>query len=365
MITLGQTLKQARESRGITLNEVADITKISIRILRAIEDGDESALPPKTFLRGFIYSYASYLKLDTEQILAQFQSEMGSTRPEEPISEITPQSSSPANVEPTTKLRSVAAAALVAAIIAAIFLVKKTVDKYEKESIVVDSKPVLSADITATAPANSTPSPSFDLSPQISAEIQLPGQEPSPSPSPSQSPSPSPSPSTSTSPSPSPAFPLSPSPAPSSQAAPPVVPNLPSTQTPKISLIPTPVVTKTKEDAQPLVIPTPQSAPQATPTETRSPSPSPSPATTVDAATVELRSQELIVEALDGIQLEFSVDGAAAQQVALKAEQIFTIKGRKSIQIKISNGGAINLIHNGKDRGVPGDLGKALEVKFP
>ena len=184
MITLGQTLKQARESRGITLNEVADITKISIRILRAIEDGDESALPPKTFLRGFIYSYASYLKLDTEQILAQFQSEMGSTRPEEPISEITPQSSSPANVEPTTKLRSVAAAALVAAIIAAIFLVKKTVDKYEKESIVVDSKPVLSADITATAPANSTPSPSFDLSPQISAEIQLPGQEPSPSPSP-------------------------------------------------------------------------------------------------------------------------------------------------------------------------------------
>ncbi len=359
MITLGQTLKQARESRGITLNEVADITKISIRILRAIEDGDEAALPPKTFLRGFIYSYASYLKLDTEQILAQFHSEMGSTRPEEPISEITPQSSSPANVEPTTKLRSVAAAALVAAIIAAIFLVKKTVDKYEKESIVVDSKPVLSADITETAPANSTPIPSFDLSPQISAEIQLPGQEPSPSPSPS------PPPSTSTSPSPSPAFPLSPSPAPSSQAPPPVVPNLPSTQTPKISLIPTPVVTKTKEDVQPLVIPTPQSAPQATPTETPSPSPSPSPATTVDAATVELRGQELIVEALDGVQLEFSVDGAAAQQVALKAEQIFTIKGRKSIQIKISNGGAINLIHNGKDRGVPGDLGKALEVKFP
>ena len=38
-------------------------------------------MPAKTFIRGFVKSYAEYLKLDAEQVLRQFQEEMGSTQP--------------------------------------------------------------------------------------------------------------------------------------------------------------------------------------------------------------------------------------------------------------------------------------------
>jgi cytoskeleton protein RodZ len=78
----------------------------------------------------------------------------------------------------------------------------------------------------------------------------------------------------------------------------------------------------------------------------------------------EINGQELIIEALDGLQIEYSIDGGSSKKVKLKPEQLYTIKGRQSILLKVNNGGAINLIHNGADKGVPGDLGRPLEVEF-
>ncbi len=75
----GQILKENRERRGVTLNEVSLSTKITIKTLTAIEDGNPMNLPPKTFLRGFVRSYAIFLGLDPDEILKTFQEEMGST----------------------------------------------------------------------------------------------------------------------------------------------------------------------------------------------------------------------------------------------------------------------------------------------
>src|SRR6185312_14998470 len=69
--------------------------KINPKILKAIEESDEKNLPAKTFLRGFIRSYAQYLRLDVEEILKQFQDELGSTRPAEPKNETTPTTAAP------------------------------------------------------------------------------------------------------------------------------------------------------------------------------------------------------------------------------------------------------------------------------
>src|SRR5690606_27665080 len=77
----GQILKENRERKGVSLSEVATATKISHRTLAAMEEGDLSQLPPKTFLRGFVRSYASYLGLEIESVLGTFQDEMGSTKP--------------------------------------------------------------------------------------------------------------------------------------------------------------------------------------------------------------------------------------------------------------------------------------------
>lgn len=81
MKEIGQQLKKAREAKNIELSEVSLSVKINSRILRAIEEWDEAHLPPKTFLRGFLYTYASFLGLDSDEILKAFYSEIGSTKP--------------------------------------------------------------------------------------------------------------------------------------------------------------------------------------------------------------------------------------------------------------------------------------------
>ncbi|MBX6395317.1 MAG: helix-turn-helix domain-containing protein [Alicyclobacillaceae bacterium] len=69
MEDVGQFLRQTRESRGITLEDAAQATKIRQTYLEAIEKGDWSALPPAVYARGFIRSYAEFLGLDGSEIL--------------------------------------------------------------------------------------------------------------------------------------------------------------------------------------------------------------------------------------------------------------------------------------------------------
>lgn len=75
--------------------------------------------------------------------------------------------------------------------------------------------------------------------------------------------------------------------------------------------------------------------------------------------------QEIILEALDQVEVSFRIDGGKLEKMILKPEQIHTFKGRGSVAIDLSDGGAVNVIHNGIDRGVPGDLGKPKKIKYP
>src|SRR5690606_1331875 len=84
MTKLGDLLKSEREKRNLSLHEIGMSLKINPKILKAIEDGDQAGLPAKTFLRGFVKSYAQYLRLDVNQALQMFQEEYGTTRIEEP-----------------------------------------------------------------------------------------------------------------------------------------------------------------------------------------------------------------------------------------------------------------------------------------
>lgn len=64
MEELGKYLKQIRESKNLSLEEVAESTKIHIYKLMAIEKGDKAALPAKVFCIGLIKSYARQLQAD-------------------------------------------------------------------------------------------------------------------------------------------------------------------------------------------------------------------------------------------------------------------------------------------------------------
>jgi cytoskeleton protein RodZ len=73
MPAFGENLRREREMRGVSLEEISAATKISLRFLDAIEREDFSKLPGGIFSRSFLRSYARYLGLDEERVVADFQ----------------------------------------------------------------------------------------------------------------------------------------------------------------------------------------------------------------------------------------------------------------------------------------------------
>jgi cytoskeletal protein RodZ len=73
MRTIGQILKETRESKLLTLEDVEKQTKIRKELLEALERNDFDKLPPATFIQGFIKNYGKLLSLDTEKLLAMFR----------------------------------------------------------------------------------------------------------------------------------------------------------------------------------------------------------------------------------------------------------------------------------------------------
>jgi len=61
---VGLELRQARERRGMSLQQISHETKISLRTLQAIEKSDESALPATVFTRSFVKAYATLVGLE-------------------------------------------------------------------------------------------------------------------------------------------------------------------------------------------------------------------------------------------------------------------------------------------------------------
>ncbi len=60
----GEFFKMVRKKKGYTLKDVASVTKIQRSFLQAIEEENFSELPARVFTRGFVVSYAKFLKLD-------------------------------------------------------------------------------------------------------------------------------------------------------------------------------------------------------------------------------------------------------------------------------------------------------------
>ncbi len=77
---LGDTLREARIARGVTLDQAEAATKIRARLIRALEDGDYARLPNPGYVRGYVSSYARYLELDSVALLNLYKAETGAGR---------------------------------------------------------------------------------------------------------------------------------------------------------------------------------------------------------------------------------------------------------------------------------------------
>jgi len=76
MASFGEELKRERELRDISLKEISEATKISIRFLEALEQNDFDILPGGIFNRGFIRAYARFIGIDGEEMVNAYLHEV-------------------------------------------------------------------------------------------------------------------------------------------------------------------------------------------------------------------------------------------------------------------------------------------------
>jgi cytoskeletal protein RodZ len=82
MQSLGRWLQQAREAKGITLQDAEDVTRIRTRYLKALEMGDYDAMPagdPQA--RGFLRRYAAFLDLSPDDAISRYEEEVHGRTP--------------------------------------------------------------------------------------------------------------------------------------------------------------------------------------------------------------------------------------------------------------------------------------------
>ena len=77
MVTVSEQLRRAREAQQLDIYQVAEITKIKTDHIRALESGNFDIFSAPVYIRGFIRTYASMLKLDVPQLLADLEAELG------------------------------------------------------------------------------------------------------------------------------------------------------------------------------------------------------------------------------------------------------------------------------------------------
>ncbi|MQR88200.1 DUF4115 domain-containing protein [Bacillus megaterium] len=83
MTELGQRLRQERESKGLSLEDLQKLTKIQKRYLLGIEEGNYEVMPGKFYVRAFIKQYCEAIGLDTDAIFEEYKSDIPSTQTED------------------------------------------------------------------------------------------------------------------------------------------------------------------------------------------------------------------------------------------------------------------------------------------
>ena len=81
MDEIGHILREARENKGLSLEEAQAKTRISVRYLTALENGQYSALPTAVHVRGFLRNYARFLGLDPQPLLTRYAAGQGQDAP--------------------------------------------------------------------------------------------------------------------------------------------------------------------------------------------------------------------------------------------------------------------------------------------
>jgi len=86
--TISEQLKHAREEKGLSLNDIAALTRINRRFLKAIEENNFDVVPP-AYLRSFIRAFAHTVELDADKLFHSFEKNKPENIPDEQANEQT------------------------------------------------------------------------------------------------------------------------------------------------------------------------------------------------------------------------------------------------------------------------------------
>src|SRR3990172_2460268 len=172
-ITIGQHLREAREERYLTLAKASEETRIWVVFLQALESDDYSVMPSAAQGRGFLRNYAEYLKINIDELIAEFQQqapppdEMSGPLPQVTLAETgVPSLSDSAGVQKPPPFW-----------ISWLSRPQKTASSPEEES----SEPAQAQGEVQTSPAVVMQPAEKDESPPVEAEQVAAGDEPKPS----------------------------------------------------------------------------------------------------------------------------------------------------------------------------------------
>ena len=326
----GQELRATRERLGLSLQDVALATKINARILKALEEGDRDALPAKSFARGFIRSYAAYLKIDAEPILVAYgamrtdsgrarfadepadSSEEGAVAKENQTKENQTQENQmhenkslahKSSINERSMASRIAIFAAIFVLVGLIIFVKKLKDKYEREKT--------TATVTTTLPNGVLAPPVKTISRNNSAKPITTVKPNRPKP-------------------------ILVQPKTLAQSAPPA----------RLKAQPKPVA-------------------QTKPVMQTQPASQTQPAKKIVWVTPPNPTQQIIIEALDNVDVTIRVGNSPAQTIHLVPQAVHTIRTNEAVVLNVTDGGMVNIVRNGRDQGVPGQLGKPITLKYP
>lgn len=356
----GAELKKARIEQGLSLNEVSMATKINARVLEAMEENTSSKLPAKPFLRGFVKTYAEFLKLNPEDVLKLFEEDLNpepappkpsseaKDAPEKPIEKKTekkPKAVKAKKVGPAktanlklpflkeaTITKQIFLVAFVVILIFMIIFVKDVVEKYQSEKQKALTTPVQEQlePIEPTEPTDSIVSEDVENKQESKAPAEETTQVMQPTPEQPKEPAQKPEKTEET----------------------------PREQEPTVT---EQQVEKKPEKIQPTEKKTTTSdeEDQAKATEDDKKDeekPDKAPTTTLN--------HEVILEAMDTVNISVVIDEKDEQSFQLQPGKVHILKGNK-LKIDFGDAGSVNVIHNGRYLGVPGDLGQSKTVTYP
>jgi len=98
---IGNSLREARIRKGLSIKDVEGATKIRSKYLEALEEDDFEVLPAPTYAKAFLRTYATFLKLDADALIAEYRSTYEPRGEEQAVvrSELTQERRSPTSVE--------------------------------------------------------------------------------------------------------------------------------------------------------------------------------------------------------------------------------------------------------------------------